>query len=155
MKIGPWCKKLAVLSQLLALSTVLWAQPGASAKERKVFEAANRERREQGLPALKWNSALAAAARAHAKEMARHDEVSHRLPGEPSLPSRAARAGAHFTWLSENVVKARSAAEAHTQFVKSPAHRANLLDRDMNLVGIGAVERGGQWFVVQDFAQKK
>jgi uncharacterized protein YkwD len=155
MKIGLRWKKVTVLLQLLGASTVLWAQSGGSSLERYLFDAANRERREQGLPALKWNGPLAAAARAHAKEMARHDEVSHRLSGEPSLPSRAAHAGAYFTWLSENVVKARSAAEAHTQFVKSPAHRANLLDRDMNLVGIGAVERGGQLFVVQDFAQKK
>ena len=155
MNTGPRSKDLAVLLQLLLVSTALWAQSGASAAERHLFDAANRERRDQGLPTLKWNGPLAAAARAHAKEMTRHDEVSHRLPGEPGLPSRAARAGAHFTWLSENVVKARSAAEAHTQFIKSPAHRANLLDRDMNLIGIGAVEHGGQWFVVEDFAQRK
>jgi len=39
--------------------------------------------------------------------------------------------------------------------MKSSAHRANILDSDMNSIGIGVAERGGQLFVVEDFARAK
>ena len=147
--------RVAILFGMLATAGPAWAQADATAAERYLFEAANRERRTAGLHALQWNEPLAMAARAHAREMARHNEVSHRLSGEATLPGRAAKAGAHFNWLSENVVRSPDAAGAHSQFVKSPAHRANLLDADMNIVGIGVFERHGQMFVVEDFAQRK
>jgi uncharacterized protein YkwD len=130
-------------------------KPDASADEQSLFNAANRERREQGLPALKWNDALAAAARHHAQEMARQSTVAHVLLGETSLPGRATKAGVKFSSLSENVVQSASAEGAHSQFMRSSAHRANILDSDMDSVGIGVVERGGQLFVVEDFAKAK
>jgi uncharacterized protein YkwD len=43
----------------------------------------------------------------------------------------------------------------HTEFIKSPAHRANILDRDMDSIGIGVVEEGGQLFAVEDFSQAR
>jgi len=146
---------VAILFGMFAISGAAWAQTQATRPERYLFEAANRERRAAGLPPLKWNEPLAIAARAHAKEMAHQNTVSHRLPGEAALPGRAAKAGAHFSWLSENIVQSRDAAGAHSQFMKSAAHKANLLDADMNAVGIGVVERHGQLFVVEDFAQRK
>jgi uncharacterized protein YkwD len=39
--------------------------------------------------------------------------------------------------------------------MKSPNHRANILDGDMDSVGIGIAERHGQVFVVEDFAKIK
>ena len=140
---------------LLVVATVGWAQAGASPDERSLFTAANHERREQGLPALKWNDALAGAARQHAQEMARQNTVAHVLPSEASLPGRATRAGVKFSSLSENVVQCASAEGAHNQFMKSPAHRANILDSDMDSVGVGVAVRGGQLFVVEDFARAK
>jgi len=44
---------------------------------------------------------------------------------------------------------------AHSQFMRSSAHRANILDSDMDSIGIGVAERGGQLFVVEDFANAK
>jgi len=41
----------------------------------------------------------------------------------------------------------------HKEFMNSPNHRANILDRDMDSVGIAVVERGGKLFAVEDFAQ--
>lgn len=140
---------------MLAIPAPVLAQARATPAERYLFAAANRERKAAGLRALQWNQPLAMAARAHAREMARHNEVSHRLPGEASLPGRADKAGAHFSWLSENVVQSHDAASAHSRFMKSPAHKANLLDAEMNTVGIGVFELHGELFVVEDFAQRK
>ena len=135
-----------------------WAQPGTSGTteaERFLMQSANRERQAQGLPALRWDDALASAARQHAGAMAVQRSVAHTLPGEPSLPGRATRAGVHFSWLSENIVATTDAASAHSAFMHSANHRANILDSDMDTVGIGVVERGGQIYVVEDFSKAK
>ena len=43
----------------------------------------------------------------------------------------------------------------HTEFVKSPNHRANILDSDMNVMGVGIVERNGEMFAVEGFSKAK
>ena len=131
------------------------AQNKVARPERELFDATNRARLAHGLPALRWNDALAVAARKHASEMAQKDALSHQFPGEPSLPSRVKQAGAHFVWLSENVALGPNASFIHAEFVKSPNHRANMLDTDMNVMGVGIVERGGRLFAVEDFSKAK
>lgn len=143
------------IGTVILLLSILPAEAASSGAQRTLFDALNRERKAQGLPSLKWNEALANAAQQHAAAMARQGVVSHTLPGEPSLASRAIKAGVHFSWISENVVQSASAEGAHEQFIKSPNHRANILDSDMNSVGIGVAERHGQLFVVEDFAKTK
>jgi uncharacterized protein YkwD len=138
-----------------ALLATVWAQSTPAAEQRALLDAVNHERRGQGLPPLRWNDALADAAQKHAREMARQNSVSHTLPGEPSLASRATKAGTRFSWISENIVQSTSAAGAHEQFMKSLNHRANILDGDMDSVGIGVARNRGQLFVVEDFAKIK
>ena len=140
---------------LAFLSIAGVAQDKAARPERELFEATNRERIAHGLPALEWNDALAVAARKHASEMAHKEELSHQFPGEPSLPSRVKKAGAHFVWLSENVALGSNPSVIHAAFVKSPSHRANILDSDMNVMGVGIVEHNGQLFAVEDFSKAK
>lgn len=143
------------MASVFVLLAMLPAQSMDSTAQRTLFAAVNRERKAQGMPALKWNAALASAAQQHAEAMARNNLVSHTLPGEPSLATRVTKAGAHFSWISENVVQSASAEGAHEQFIQSPNHRANILDSDMDSVGVGVVERRGQLFVVEDFAKIK
>src|SRR4029077_2256076 len=78
-------------------------QPQANAAERALFDAANRERVVQGLPQLRWDEALAAAARDHAARLAHSNTLSHQLPGEAPLQDRARVAGARYTIIAENV----------------------------------------------------
>jgi len=123
--------------------------------ERELFAAVNQARRMQGLAPLRWDESLAAAAQRHAEIMAEHGSAQHGFPGEPSLSARAKQVGAHFSWLSENVTQGPTADFVHTQFMKSPPHRANILDKDMDSIGVGVVERDGQLFVVEDFSQAR
>ena len=127
----------------------------ASRDEYNLFEAANRERRLYGLHSLKWDDALATAAREHAREMSRHARIAHQFPGEPSLPSRVKQAGAQFTWLAENVDASSTADEIQSRLLHSAAHRANILDKDMDSIGVGVVLRRGQLFAVEDFSKAK
>jgi uncharacterized protein YkwD len=87
--------------------------------------------------------------------MAQQGSIAHQFPGESSLPGRATQAGARFVWLAENVDQAASASSIHERLMKSPLHRANILDRDMDSVGIGMTIRDGQWFAVEDLSKAK
>jgi uncharacterized protein YkwD len=139
------------LSAFLAAQT----QNSASAAELQLFASVNQARRAQGLPALRWNDALATAARRHAAIMAQKGSASHGFAGEPNLASRVTQAGVRFVWLSENVVQGSGLAAIQAEFMNSPIHRANMLDSDMDSIGIGIVERSGQFFAVEDFSKSK
>jgi uncharacterized protein YkwD len=132
-----------------------YSQTPALRAERDLFAAVNQVRRAQGLTPLRWDESLATAARRHAKVMAERGSAQHEFEGEPSLSARVKQAGAHFTWLSENVIQGPSTEFIHVQFMKSPPHRANILDRDMDSIGIGVVEQRGQLFAVEDLSQAR
>jgi Cysteine-rich secretory protein family len=128
--------------------------PGQSTDNaRQIFDLTNTDRREQGLPALEWNEALAAAAQAHAERMAREGALSHQYAGEPPLMQRAEQAGAHFEAIAENVAMAPDAEGVEQAWMHSTPHRTNILDPKMNALGIGVVERGGALYAVEDFAE--
>jgi len=127
----------------------------ASRSEKELFAAVNQARRAQGLPLLRWNESLAEAARRHAVAMANHGSAEHQFGGEPSLSARVKQTGAHFSWLAENVAQGPTAQFIHRQFMNSPNHRANMLDRDMDSIGVGVAERHGQLFAVEDFSQAR
>jgi uncharacterized protein YkwD len=153
---------LLVAVVLSANLIVVYAAP-QSAAERALFDAANRERASQGLAQLRWDNALANAARDHAQLMAERNTLSHQFPGEPALQDRARVAGARFTEIAENVAEGPSADVIHASWMHSPPHRANLLDPELTAIGIAVVGtasrdgagRGGvgMLFAVQDFSQ--
>src|ERR1700722_10631090 len=138
---------------LLVTSYCLYAQSEVSTAERALFDDLNRERSAQGLPALKWDAALASAARAHASRMAQGNVLSHQLPGEPQVQDRATQAGARFTTIAENIAVAPNSATIHSAWMQSPHHRENILDPELNGVGIGVVKGTDGLFAVQDFSQ--
>jgi len=146
---------LAVLGSLLPFSGIVTAQQRTESVERQLFDAANEARRAQGLMRLKWNPALAQAAHQHAQVMARQNALSHQFPNEPNLATRASRAGLYFISIAENVAKGSDPEGISDQWVRSPEHRQNLLDPDMNVIGIGIAERNGELFAVEDFAKIK
>lgn len=122
-----------------------------SVAEQYLFSAANAERAQRGLQPLRWDETLHHAAQRHAGEMAARESISHQYPGEPDLAGRGRAAGAKFTVIAENVAEAWSALEIHEAWMRSPDHRANLLDPRVNSVGISVVRHGRQLYAVEDF----
>lgn len=140
----------ACITIFIFVSTGAFAQEPGPAQI--LFQAANRERAAIGLGLLKWDATLAAAAHGHAQRMAAQNTLSHQLTGEPDMLARAKQAGAHFSELAENVAEGPSAESIHEQWMHSPPHRANLLDPQLNSVGIAIAERGRILFAVEDFS---
>jgi uncharacterized protein YkwD len=139
----------------IMLCSPAYSQTPTLRAERELFAAVNQARRAYGLSPLRWDESLATAARRHAKVMAERGSAQHGFEGEPSLSVRVKQAGAHFSWLSENVIQGPTTEFIHVQFMKSPPHRANILDRDMDSIGIGVVEQRGQLFAVEDLSQAR
>jgi uncharacterized protein YkwD len=148
--------RLAAVAMVgIVLCWSAYGETPAFRAERELFASANQARRAQGLAPLRWNESLAAAARHHAEVMAKHGSAQHGFEGEPSLSARAKQAGAHFSWLSENVTQGPTPGFIHSQFMKSATHRANIVDTDMDSIGVGVVEHRGQLFAVEDFSQAR
>src|SRR6185312_13054747 len=122
-----------------------------SVAEQYLFQAANAERAQRGLPALRWDDVLYRAAQKHAQEMAKRESISHQYPGEPELADRGKSAGAKFSVIAENVAEAGTAVRIHDAWMNSAGHRANLLDPRVDAVGISVLQRDGQLYAVQDF----
>jgi uncharacterized protein YkwD len=160
-------RRLAILAAALALlilyltPTLRAAAPASSPNSARpqignaesiLLDAANRDRAAHGLQPLQWDAALANAAKAHAERMVQRNALSHQFPGEPPMQDRAREAGARFSLIAENVALGPTAAGIHTQWMNSPPHRANLLDRELNSVGIAVVQHGNTLFAVEDFS---
>jgi hypothetical protein len=124
-----------------------------SAEERLLLEDANRERAAAGLQLLRWDNALAAAARQHVLLMAQQYLLSHQYPGELPLAERAAQAGARFAMIAENVAVGPTPDSIHDGWMHSPGHRKNILNAEVSAVGIATVRGSGGLFAVQDFSR--
>lgn len=123
-----------------------------SGDESVLFDHLNESRVLAGLPALRWDARLAAAAREHCALLVQHDALSHQFPGEPGLQERLISAGAEFSVAAENVALAPTPDEIHYEWMHSPPHRANILDPQLNAIGIAAMPGNKGLYAVQDFS---
>jgi hypothetical protein len=120
---------------------------------RQLLTQANEAREAQGLKPLDWDTALAAAAREHCLRMAAEGSIAHQYRGELALADRAGHAGAHFSLIEENVALAPDPASIHNGWMHSPGHRSNLLNSEVNRVGIAVVAGRNGLYAVADYAK--
>jgi hypothetical protein len=140
------------LSLVLSLSVRTYAQEDSSAQARRIFELTNQDREARSLQPLHWNASLAAAAQAHAERMAAEGYLSHDYQGEENLTQRGVRAGAHFQAIAENIATGYGESAIESEWMHSTPHRTNILDPQMDAIGVGVVERHGTLYAVEDFA---
>lgn len=124
---------------------------GMRAAAEQLLALANQARAEHGAPPLQWDGNLAAAARQHCLRMAAEGPISHRYPGEADLTERAGQAGAHFSLIEENVAVGPSASQVHDEWMHSPGHRSNLLNPQVDRVGIAVVAARETLYAVADY----
>jgi uncharacterized protein YkwD len=140
--------------------------------ELEMLALINAERAEAGLNALRLNTALNDAAEDHSQWMLDADVFSHTGQSGSSAGDRMGDAGFAFegawSW-AENIgwQSARGepgfsddVADIHAGLMNSPGHRANLLDPNLEEIGIGVeigefTTGGGDWeavMITQNFA---
>jgi uncharacterized protein YkwD len=134
------------------LSAALPSSTEDAAAESALLELANHRRQQAGMPPLRMDEGLTAAARAHARLMVEKQQLSHQFDGERSLMPRLRDSGLRLSWAGENVAYNASAEKAFEALMQSAPHRQNLLDSDFNVAGFAAFWSDGRLYVVQDFA---
>jgi hypothetical protein len=143
---------LAVLGTLCVAQEQGPAGQFVPAQADHLFALANQARMQNGARQLTWDDALAEAARRHCMLMAQEGPIAHRYGGELGLAERAGQAGARFSLIEENVALGPTAEEIHEEWMHSPGHRANLLNPQVNRVGIAVVASRGELYAVADYS---
>jgi uncharacterized protein YkwD len=123
-----------------------------SEAEHQLLYLANQARAQTGAPPLTLDSGMSQAARVHAEAMFAARQLSHQFAGEPSLPQRlAATTRTQLDQEGENVALDFDAPHAQQSLMLSPPHRANLLNPEYNVIGLGVIRNGDRLYIVQDF----
>lgn len=111
--------------------------------ERDVAEQIDQARAARGIRSLDTRAGLSDVARTWAEQMARTGVLRH----NPRLTTEVE----NWRWVGENVGFGPDVRTMQEAFMRSPGHRANVLDRDYTQVGVGVARRDGRVWVVQVF----
>lgn len=104
-------------------------------------EAINRYRKSKGLKPLKLDAELTTAARAHAKDLAKWDRISHYGSDGSNPWDRVKRAGYNAKLAAENVGTGQASFEEVMKgWQDSPGHNKNLLQAEAHHMGIALVQ---------------
>jgi len=128
-------------SSLVALGTAPASADGPNTGS--VLAAVNASRANAGRPSLSLRSDLSAVAYRWSQKMAARNTLQH----NPSLTSQVSG----WRWVGENVGYGPDWRKVQVAFMNSPAHRANILDRDYRQIGIGIVVSGDRVWITQVF----
>lgn len=148
---APGMRAVPVQEMPQGTSSPVVSRPDLRGAAEQIFALGNQARAEAGIPRLVWDPALAVAALAHCRRMAAEGPIAHRYGGEPALTTRAAQAGAHFSLIEENVAVGATPEAIHQAWMQSPGHRQNLLNPQVDHVGIAVVSAHGVLYVVADY----
>ena len=165
-------RTLAILALLIVFTATLAALPGVAGAavtltkgERAVLAAVNKERTQRGLHALRVNTALTKAARAHVRDMAHHSYFSHTSLNGASTSSRVRAFGygmAGCTAWRTGEVLARvtngtavlDPQQVVAMWMRSPSHRKVLLTPSFRDVGVG-IHSADDWrYVALDLGRR-
>ncbi len=125
--------------QLQASSAQAVAHPNPIQQfARQVINFTNAFRRQEGLAPLKSNAQLAVAARRHSRNMAENDFFSHESPNGFRPADRIQQAGYQYSAIGENIAAGQiTPREVVDSWMRSPGHRANILNPNLQEIGIG------------------
>ena len=134
------------------------ARPPASTDDKTIVAdlvaAHNKERAKEGLPPLKLEPKLEEAAKAHAKDMADRDVMSHEGADGSTPGQRLINAGYHYLQTGENVAwGSRDVPGVMQMWMDSPPHKKNVLG-DFTEIGVARAEgKDGKPYWCADFGK--
>jgi uncharacterized protein YkwD len=130
---------LAVPARVTAWSSGTFS----STSERELIALTNRSRASAGLRSLRVDSTLTSIARWRSKDMIERDYFSHDIPGYGSVFKKLDSIGYCYHVAGENIgwntyPDDDATAAIHQMFMDSPEHRANILGKAWDVIGVGA-----------------
>jgi uncharacterized protein YkwD len=130
-----------IIGTVLALALLVASPAGATTSSENLsgYLLNYYDRAPAGLAALRVNQSLSTIARAHSYAMARKQILAH----TPNLGSKVSG----WTFLGENVGVGPSLRTLNVAFMRSTAHRQNIMCRCYRQIGVGVVRdsRGYYW----------
>ncbi len=152
MAARPRVKLLAFAALLLVLAQGTTGTPDTAASSfvDEVIHLTNTQRRVikgRSCPALVPSGTLMAVAQQHTHDMAIHNFFSHSSPNGTSPWQRIVASGYHATHVAENIAAGqRSPRDVVGTWMRSPHHRANLLNCRLREIGVGFAHAEGSAF---------
>src|SRR5262245_23142490 len=125
-------------------ATLAWdTNAFSSTSESQLVTLTNRARANAGLKALKVDSSLRSVARWRSKDMIERDYFSHTIPGYGKVWDKLNAIGYCYNLAGENIgwnnyPDDLATAAIQQAFMNSSGHRANIMGKAWDVVGIGA-----------------
>ncbi|MFE6905970.1 sigma-70 family RNA polymerase sigma factor [Streptomyces erythrochromogenes] len=128
------------------------APPGIAGQ---VVALVNTERAAAGCGPLREDPQLRAAAQGHSDDMAARNFFDHTNPDGKDPGQRTTSSGYRWSTYGENIAKGQQSAQSvMDSWMKSPGHRANILNCSFKDIGVGVHQgAGGPWWT-QNFGAK-
>ena len=159
-----YLRPVALLLGLLAVAASAGGPPDLNQAREQVVTTTNEFREQEGLPALKPNAELSKAAQSFAEFMAETGKYGHEADGKKPA-ERMKEAGYDYCMTAENLAYVENPAGFTAEglakklvdgWKESPPHRKNLLDPDLQDIGVGlARSESGRYYAVQNFGRPK
>src|SRR5690349_2098255 len=133
-----------VITLAAPAATLAWDVNGfSSTSESQLVTLTNRARASAGLRALKVDSTLRSVARWRSKDMITRDYFSHDIPGYGKVWDKLNAIGYCYVVAGENIgwnnyPDDLATAAIQQAFMNSPGHRANIMGKTWDVIGIGA-----------------
>ncbi|QFG01150.1 hypothetical protein PB01_08795 [Psychrobacillus glaciei] len=112
----------------------------------EVVDLTNKERAKEGLKALQIEVKLTQSAQAKSQDMKDRNYFDHTSPTYGSPFDQMKSLGITYSSAGENIAMGqRSAAEVVDAWMKSPGHRANIMNPSFTQIGVGLSDSGFYW----------
>ena len=122
-------------------SKVEQSKPSAEAEQ--VLQLVNNERAKQGLNPLKMSEELRSIANLKSRDMADKNYFDHTSPTYGSPFQMLQDFGVHYSAAGENIAAGQKTPEqVMNSWMNSSGHRANILNKNFDTIGIGYYEGG-------------
>jgi uncharacterized protein YkwD len=113
------------------------AETDLTKAETQIWKEINKLRKSKGLAPLMRDGILDKIARAHCQEMKKLKYFAHVSPISGNAANRLQKANIRYRRVTENLGEAKTALEAQRLIEDSPGHLANILDPQVERIGIG------------------
>ena len=118
--------------------------PAASTVQQQIVTLVNQERAKVGLPALQMDALLNKVATEKARDMDVNNYFSHTSPTYGSPFDMMRSFGVKYSYAGENIASGQpTAARVMSDWMNSPGHRANIVNKNFTKIGVGYVN--GEW----------
>ena len=144
---------VALLAAAPLAGPVTTADAATISVQNQVIQLVNAQRAKAGCRALKLDLRLSRAAQLHSIDMAKRRYFSHTTPDGVTFAQRIRAQGYPGSRIGENIAAGYpTPATVMAAWMKSPGHRANILDCRYTAIGVGAAVGGPyRYYWTQDF----